>query len=91
MKNSGSTSNNFEPPKGRNFFKKLLLGILVVAAIAGLFYIIFEEIVERIPSANTVQVKDIFVDVNGDGLIDFIIKGDVVINTGNNLNLPTSP
>ncbi len=84
--------NEVGAPSGRGgFLKRLLLAIVIVAVIGGLIYLIVKEAIEPKNSLNVTQIKNVFIDVNEDGLIDYISDANVILNTGNNLNLPVSP
>lgn len=75
----------------RSFGIKLLLAVLIVGVVVGILFIIFGGGLSPSSAVNVIHIEDAFVDVNGDGLVDFVTQADVVINTGNNLNLPLSP
>jgi hypothetical protein len=78
------TPNN--KSEGRSFFTKLLLATIIVVVVGGLIvggitlYNIYNN-----PSTRTeevLQFEGIFVDINGDGLDDYVRYAEVVINKG---------
>ena len=75
------TQNN--KPEGKNFFHKFLIAIFIVLVVATLiagaitvyntFFVTTEELL---------KFEGIFVDIDGDGLQDYVKYAEVVINKG---------
>lgn len=40
------------------------------------------------PNSDIVSITNVFVDINGDGLVDLIRSADVVLNAGSNITFP---
>lgn len=59
---------------------------LVVIVLAGAFIIalafFFVTLVQLQSAPQMVTINNIFIDVNGDGSLDYIYKADVILNTG---------
>lgn len=80
--------NSYE---GRSFLHKILIAVFIVVVIVTL--IIGASVLYNMYFTNTeevVKVEKVFIDVNGDGLQDYVRYAEVVLNKGN-LNLTPSP
>ena len=74
-------SKHVEEDNGARTFKKVILA-LVAFCLLGIIYYFFEL------TPQVTKVTNLFVDINGDGLVDFIQSAKVIINTGSNINFP---
>lgn len=73
-------------------WKNIVLGLLVGLAFALMAFGVWSFFA---PLGNAqeahlepIRVEGVFVDLNGDGLIDYVVTGDVVLNSGT-LNMVT--
>jgi hypothetical protein len=66
----------------------ILLMVIVVLAVAGLY--VGLTYVSATPTIEPVRIEGYFIDVNGDGNLDYVVSSDVILNTGP-LNLMPSP
>jgi hypothetical protein len=66
--------------------KKFIVILFGVAMTLALFY----SLNGCAPSIEKTQVQNVFVDVNGDGMQDLLLSGEVIINTGS-ANFPVQP
>jgi hypothetical protein len=64
--------------------KKIFIIFIVLAVMFGL-WIVLEGLT---PNADIVSITNVFVDINGDGLVDLIRSADVILNTGSNITFP---
>ena len=74
MKNTSETVQSREP-------SKLLLISLFVLFLILLSSIGFLIVNGQKAEINTTPVQNIFADVNGDGAVDLIVAGDIIINS----------
>lgn len=90
MKNNTSASEVYVPKekKGLGIRVGLLLMALVVIVVVGLYLGITYVTAE--PNVKTIPYNGYFLDVNGDGKLDYVVSSEVIINDGN-LNLSPSP
>jgi hypothetical protein len=79
-----------EPVKRKGIGLKagVLLMVIVVMVVAGLYLGL--TYVSATPTIKPVQINGYFIDVNGDGNLDYVVSSDVILNTGQ-LNLTPSP
>jgi|GEM_PF-5692291 len=68
--------------------QKVVIVIIVVMAVIGAG-VIGLSYGRSLNQQTVTHVEQVFADVNGDGTLDLILKGDVIINTGQS-NLATS-
>lgn len=73
-------TNKVSEKKDRsNIVLYLTVGFLILIILYGIFG----------SSADTTNmVENLFIDVNGDGLVDLVKNADVILNTGSNINFP---
>lgn len=75
------TANN--KPEGKSFLTKLLLATVIVVIIGGLTVGAIAIYNNNLASTQEVfKFEGIFVDINGDGLQDYVRYAEVVINKG---------
>ncbi len=60
--------------------KWIALLVTLIAAAGILLYAAVDAGVVQAMPPRTVEVRNIFVDVNQDGLLDLILEGDVILN-----------
>ena len=58
---------------------KIVIGLVLTVLLVGVIFFSTNAVGYAPP---TVTLRDIFVDVNQDGFIDYIAKADVVLNAG---------
>ena len=77
------------PTTKRVSIKRILLVFALVIFLSGIVYGITNasSFMSTLP---VVKVENVFVDINGDGIVDFVPYAEVVINKGS-LSLPPSP
>jgi len=75
MKSTNETPKNYKP-----LVISIVLVWVVLFTIAGL-YVYYTETAnaKTIPTITTVE--NIFLDVNGDGLVDLLVQGEVIFNS----------
>jgi hypothetical protein len=85
------TPNNSEIKEGRSGLTKILIAscivIVIGALIAGVVTVYNNNF--ALPD-KAVAIENVFVDIDGDGKLDFVRYAEVILNTGN-LNLTASP
>lgn len=64
--------------------KKASIILIVVVVMFGV-WVVLEGLT---PNSDIVSITNVFVDINGDGLVDLIRSADVVLNTGSNITFP---
>lgn len=64
--------------------KKASIILIVVVVMFGV-WVVLEGLA---PNSDIVSITNVFVDINGDGLVDLIRSADVVLNTGSNVTFP---
>jgi hypothetical protein len=70
-------------PEGRSFLMKLIIAILIVVVIGALLLGAITIYNNTFVSAEEVyKFENIFVDIDGDGLQDYVRYAEVVINKG---------
>jgi hypothetical protein len=93
VKTSSSSSSVMIPdekPKGRGLgWKAGIALILVVIAFVGAAYLGISYVTAE-PNVKTTPYNGYFIDVNGDGLLDYVASSEVIINTGQ-INLTPTP
>lgn len=79
-----------ETPKkqGMSWTLKICLIISVIVLLV-LMYIGLENVTAK-PIMQITQLDGYFIDVNGDGMLDYVVSSEVIINDGG-LNLPSAP
>jgi len=86
-----TAKNNSEVKEGRSGTAKVIIvlcGLIIIAAIfVGVITVYNDNF--ALPD-KAVAIENVFVDINGDGLLDFVRYAEVIINTGS-LNLTPSP
>ena len=65
----------------------LFAALVIIGLVA--FYS-FQAVSAQPQPMNAVSVNGYFIDVNGDGLLDYVVASNVIINKGG-VNLPPSP
>ena len=60
---------------------KIVIILLICAFIIVLGFFAW-AVIKLNATPEMVQVSNIFIDVNGDGTLDYIYKADVILNTG---------
>jgi hypothetical protein len=58
---------------------KIIVGIVVAALLVGAIFFATNAVGY---APQTFPVKNIFVDVNGDGMVDLLVSGEVILNAG---------
>jgi hypothetical protein len=75
------TQNN--KPEGRSLFTKLLIAVVIVSVVAGILVGGWALYTNYFSSSQEVlKFESIFVDIDGDGLQDYVRYAEVVINKG---------
>lgn len=69
---------------------KGLIAWIVIMIFVGALYFAITGAEAKVQPMNSVPVNGYFIDVNGDGRLDYVITSDVIINDGD-VNLPPSP
>lgn len=69
-------------PKGLGLRNGLLLMVFVVMLFGGLYLLTSYNPATATGDLPVQVIKSVFVDINGDGKLDFIKYGEVVLNTG---------
>jgi hypothetical protein len=78
-----TTKNNVEVKEGRSGTAKLIIALCMVIIIGAIFAGVITVYNNTLVSAEEVlQFEGIFVDINGDGLDDYVRYAEVVINKG---------
>jgi len=77
-------------PQGKSFLTKLLLVIVIGVVVGALIVGAIAIYNNSFALEKATPIENFFVDINGDGLLDFVRYAKVIINTGN-LNLIPSP
>lgn len=75
------TQNN--KPEGKSFLTKLLLATVIVVVIGCLIagaVVVYNNYI--VTTEEVLKFEGIFVDINGDGLEDYVKYAEVVINKG---------
>ena len=73
-------TNKVSEKKDRsNIVLYLAAGFLILIILYGIFG-------SSVDTTN--MVENLFIDVNGDGLVDLVKNADVILNTGSNINFP---
>lgn len=73
-------TNKVSEKKDRsNIVLYLMAGFLILIILYGIFG-------SSVDTTN--MVENLFIDVNGDGLVDLVKNADVILNTGSNINFP---
>lgn len=65
--------------------KKFVLGLILLS-----IFFVFLAVNYYAPVVEKTPVKNLFIDVNGDGLVDLLVTGEVIINNGTQ-NFPFQP
>lgn len=78
-----------EAPSKKISIKRILLVLALVIFLSGIVYGLTNasSFMSTLP---VVKVENVFVDMNGDGVLDFVPYAEVVVNTGTP-NLSPSP
>jgi hypothetical protein len=87
--NSSTLIPDEKPKTGHLGWKGGILLMIVVVALVGALYLGFTAVTAK-PVVQPVQLNGYFIDVNGDGKLDYVVSSEVIINTGQ-LNLTPSP
>jgi len=83
-KNQNVNENNAVGENSNRIGLKIVLGLILISLFVGIGMQVGIGSVEKL---NTVSVENIFADVNGDGILDFIVKAEIVLNADINANL----
>lgn len=65
--------------------KKIIVIVLGIVLVFGLYFTL-----NMSTNLEKTVVKNIFVDINGDGMTDLLLTGDVILNNGT-ANFPLQP
>jgi hypothetical protein len=70
-------------PEGRSFLRKLIIAVCIVVVVGALLAGAISLYNSNFVSAERVyKIENVFVDINGDGLQDYVRYAEVVINKG---------
>jgi len=58
---------------------RFIFGVMFVVLLVATGFLVAVNITSN---PNVVQVENVFADINGDGTPDLIVKGSVILNTG---------
>ena len=83
-KNQNVNENNTVGENSNRIGLKIVLSLILISLFVGIGMQVGIGSVEKL---NTVSVENIFADVNGDGILDFIVKAEIVLNADINANL----
>ena len=83
-KNQNVNENNTVEENSNRIGLKIVLSLILISLFVGIGMQVGIGSVEKL---NTVSVENIFADVNGDGILDFIVKAEIVLNADINANL----
>ena len=83
-KNQNVTENSAVKENSNRVGLKIVLTLILISLFVGIGMQVGIGSVEKL---NTISVKNIFADVNGDGILDFIVKAEIVLNADINANL----
>jgi len=83
-KNQNVNENDAVKENSNRVGLKIVLTLILISLFVGIGMQVGIGSVEKL---NTISVKNIFADVNGDGILDFIVKAEIVLNADINANL----
>jgi hypothetical protein len=83
--------NSAEIQKGKNGLTKTIIAFCVVVVIGAILTGVVTVYNNNFALPDkAIAIENIFVDIDGDGKLDFVRYAEVILNTGN-LNLTSSP
>ena len=83
-KNQNVNENDTVKENSNRVGLKIVLALILISLFVGIGMQVGIGSVEKL---NTISVENIFADVNGDGILDFIVKAEIVLNADINANL----